>query len=240
MKRRRPISLRRDFLLSPEGTVFLSGCFMLIAWIGTVVALWRFEHPRWSDMLTMGFAQTLAGRAAAIAQGTQVEINRGLLVLLATYADVLFVFLSYPLLIFSYRNMVEGRYFQKQMRSVLASAEKSSERFAKYSIASVFLFVWLPFHMTGVLVGAVIGYLLGLRTWVNMATVTLATMTASICWVFAYEKLYGYLGAFHSNIPFYVTALIIGGLVVHQWIKRRRNDAAQATVDQEREKSRKS
>lgn len=233
MKGPRPLNLRREFLLSPEGAVFLSGCIMLIAWIGAVVALWRFEHPRWSDMLTMGFAQTLAGRAAAIAQGTQAEINRGLLVLLATYADVLFLFLTYPLLIFSYRNMVEGRYFQKQMRSVLASAEKSSERFAKYSIAGVFLFVWLPFHMTGVLVGAVIGYLFGLRTGVNMATVTLATMTASLCWVFAYEKLYGYLGELHSNIPFYLTMLIIGGLVVFQWIKRRRNHPVQTAARQE-------
>ena len=229
MKSLRSLSLRAKFLLSQEGAVFLTGCLMLIVWIGAVVALWRFQHPRWADMLTMGFAQTLAGRAAAIAQGTQVGINRGLLVLLATYADVVFVFLTYPPIIFSYRNMVEGRYFQKQMRTVLASAEKGSERFAKYSIAGVFLFVWLPFHMTGVLVGAVIGYLFGLRTWVNMATVTLATMSASLCWVFAYEKLYGVLGEIDTRIPFYLTILIIGGLVTYQWMMRRRHAANDPT-----------
>ena len=206
-----------------EGTVFLLGCLMLIGWTAAIVVLWQFDHSHWSHILTMGFAQTIAGRAAAIAQGTQVEMHRGLMVLLATYADVVFVFLAYPPLIFSYRNVLQGRFFEKHMKPVIESAETSTERFSHFEIAGVFLFVWLPFHMTGVLVGAVLGYLLGIRTWINMVTVTAATASASVCWVFAYDKLYEWLGDIHPGISVVFTIVIIGGLVVVQWMHRLKN-----------------
>lgn len=220
MPNRHAHSLRRDFLLSHEGTVFLLGCVMLIAWVGAIVVLWRIEYPLWNDILTMGFAQTLAGRAAAIAQGTQISMPRGLIVLLATYADVVFVFLTYPPIIFSYRNVLEGRFFHKHMKPVLETAEKSTEKFSHFHVAGIFLFVWLPFHMTGVLVGAVLGYLLGLKTWINMLTVTIATMTASLCWLLFYDKLYALLGGIHPGIPIIATVLIIGGLIAARWLRK--------------------
>lgn len=225
MTRSEKSDLRREFLLSHEGTVFLWGCLLLIGWVGVIVLLWRFDHPLWSRILTMGFAQTLAGRAAAIAQGTQAEMSPGLIVFFATYADVIFVFLAYPPLIFSYRNVLEGRFYQKRMKPVLETAEKTTARFSHYRAAGVFLFVWLPFHMTGVLVGAVLGYLLGLKTWVTMVTVTLATLTAAICWVSFYDRFFDLLGGIHPSIPVVVTIMIIGGLLAARWIRRRNGHA---------------
>ena len=214
--------LRKEFLVSQEGTVFVLGCVLLIGWIGAIVLLLCFNHSLWTHIVTMGLAQTLAGRAAAIAQGTQIEMNRGLLVLLVTYADVVFVFLTYPPLVFSYRNVIEGPFFEKHMKPVLESAEKSTSRFTRFHTVGVFLFVWLPFHMTGVLVGAVLGYLLGLKTWVNMITVTVATMSASLCWVLAYDKFFRLLGGIHPSIPVVAAAVIIGGLVAARWMKHLR------------------
>ena len=215
-------SFRKEFLLSEEGTVFVLGSVLLIVWVGAIVLLWRFSHPLWMHILTMGFAQTLAGRAAAIAQGTHIEMHWGLIALLATYADVVFVCLTYPPLVFSYRNVIEGPFFEKHMKPVLESAEKSTSRFTRFQAVGVFLFVWLPFHMTGVLVGAVLGYLLGLKTWINMITVTIATMSASLCWVLAYDRFFHLLGGIHPSIPVVAAVVIIGGLMTVRWMRNLR------------------
>jgi uncharacterized membrane protein len=80
-----------------------------------------------------------------------------------------------------------------RMKGILASAKKDVSRFAKFKIAGIFLFVWLPFFMTGVVVGAVLGHLLGLKTWLNLITVVLGTLSASVCWLYAYDYLYARL-----------------------------------------------
>jgi len=74
-----------------------------------------------------------------------------------------------------------------------------------------------------VIVGALLGYLLGLRLWVNMATVAVGTMTAIICWVFAYDRLFSWLGGIHESIPLAATVLLIGALVAWRLMHRIRS-----------------
>jgi hypothetical protein len=65
-----------------------------------------------------------------------------------------------------------------------SAAEAHKDRVQRYGVIGLFLFVWLPFWMTGPVVGCVIGFLLGLRTWVNMATVLAGTYAAILGWAF--------------------------------------------------------
>ncbi len=216
-------TVRLRVLLANERGVFVLGCFMLIAWVGAVALLWQRSHALWLPVLTMGFTELFAGRAAAIAQAQHLDMQPALIVLLATYVDAATVFIIYPLLVFCYENLFERRFFQKHMKPVFDSARRSLNRFAKYEILGVFCFVWIPFWMTGVVVGAVLGYLLGLRTWINMATVTVATLTASLCWAFAYDRLFTWLAAIHKGIPVTVTCVLIAVLLCRRWLQGYRN-----------------
>ncbi len=78
----------------------------------------------------------------------------------------------------------------------------------------MFLFVWFPLWMAGIIMGSVLGYLLGLRTWVNIATVVIGSVSAVVCWVFAYDKLFGWLGEIHRGIPITITAIVIVVLAI--------------------------
>jgi uncharacterized membrane protein len=177
------------FLNSEEGTIFITGASMLIVWIASVAVLWHIESTYWLNLLTMGFA-ALAGRAASIAQGTSIGFNPGLVAALAIYFDVLLLFITYPLLIYSYRHFLENRFFKEHMQPVFDSAKKNLTQFRKAKIASVFLFVWFPFWMTGIIGGSILGYLLGLRTWVTLLTVILGSTSSVVCWVYITDKLF--------------------------------------------------
>lgn len=209
-------------MLSEESGVFAVGSLMLIAWLLAIAVLWHLGQP-WDQWVIMGFTELILGRGVAIAKAVEMGMPPGLVIFLATYVDAVTVFLFYPVLILACRNLVEGRPVDPRMKGIIESAEKNVTRFAKYKIAGIFLFVWLPFFMTGVVVGAVLGYLLGLKTWTNMATVVGGTLTAAVCWLYTYDYLYGWLTQIHSQIPALFTAALIGALIVHRlWIETRK------------------
>lgn len=222
----RPGGLRRQFLRSEEGIVFLLGILFVMLWFGGILFLWSISHPRWHQVLTYGFTQLFGGRAACIAYGTQIGLAPALNVFFASFVDAYTVFVLYPLLVFGYRHVSERPFFQKHMQPVFESAQTSLPRVAKYKVAGVFAFVWFPFWMTGVVVGAVLGYLLGLKTWVNMAVVVLGTTSAALCWVLLYDRLYAWLGDIDPRIPMAVTVLVIVSLIVLQIRASRRRKAA--------------
>lgn len=210
------------FLLSQENSVFLAGSCMLIFWVAALAVLWRIENALWTHMLTMGFTQLLAGRAASIAAATQADMHPALMILFATYIDTTTVFILYPVLVFSYKNLFERRFYKTHIGPVFQSAQKRVGKLRRFKIAGVFLFVWFPFWMTGIIIGSLLGFLMGLRTWVNMTTVVLGSASAVICWVYAYDKLYNWVGEIHKGIPFALTVLIVLGLAIFRVIALRR------------------
>ena len=216
-------SLIKRFLSSDEGVIFIVGNCMLILWLTVIIVLFRIEYHHWLDILTMGFTQLFGGRAASIAQGTQTCMYPLLIFLLASYVDTMVLFILYPILVFSYRNFFEKRFFQKRMKPLFDSVQKRVTRYRRHKMVTVFFFVWFPFWMTGVIIGSLLGYLLGLRAWVNMTTCILGTMSASFCWVFFYDKLYKWLGNIHKEIPLILTFIIVIGLVIYSFYSKRRN-----------------
>ncbi|MGD9781828.1 MAG: small multi-drug export protein [Kiritimatiellia bacterium] len=221
-----PGRLRQQIMLSEESSVFVVGSLLLVGWFLAIAALWHLGLP-WDQWVIMGFTELILGRGVAIAKAVEMGMSPGLVVFLATYVDAVTVFLFYPVLVLAYRNLVGGRPVDERMKGIIRSAEKNVTRFAQYKIAGIFIFVWLPFFMTGVVVGAVLGYLLGLKTWTNMATVVSGTATAALCWLYTYDYLYGRLAQIHSRIPVVFTTALIAALIVYRlWAETRKKRAA--------------
>jgi len=195
---------------------------MLLLWIAAAACLWQLGSAVWDDILTVGFAHLLAGRAISIAQGTQVGLPKWLIVLVATYADMTVMLIVFPLFVYSYEHLLEGHFFQRRMKPMLESAESGMDRFGRYKIAGVFFFVWMPFWMTGIIIGAILGYLLGLRTWVTIITVVLGALAAVSSWLYAYDKLFQWLSRIHQEIPLIFTLTLIIGLLLFRYLRRRR------------------
>lgn len=217
-------SIRTSFLLSVENSVFMAGSCMLIIAITTIAILWRINNPLWSHMLTMGFTQLLAGRAASIASATQANMHPALIVFFATYIDTTIVFILYPMFVFSYKHLFERRFFKTHIGPVFKSAQKHVGRLRRFKIASIFLFVWFPFWMTGIIIGSLLGFLMGLRTWVTMVTVVLGSASAVVCWVYAYDRLFSLMKDINEWIPLLLTVFIILALSIYRFVSLRRKN----------------
>ena len=201
---------------SEEGNIFFLGCVMLIVWICAIAILWQFGHELWHQMLTLGFAHLIAGRALSVAQATNAGIAPWIIAVLATYTDMMAMFIAYPLMVFSYKHLIEGRFFQRHAKPVFDAARKGLHRMGHFKILAVFLFVWFPFWMTGIIAGSIMGFLLGLPTWVTLLTASLGSAAAITSWVYAYNQVFARLSTLHRSIPVAATAIILGILVVYR------------------------
>lgn len=215
-------TMRDRFLHSEEGHIFALGCCLLILWVESVAVMLRLGEPIWLKMVMMGLTHLLAGRAASIAQGTQAGMHPAFVSLFAVLFDTIVMLIMFPVLVFSYDNFFERRFFQKHMKPVFDQARKGLTRLRKAKILGVFMFVWFPFWMTGVIAGSVLGYLLGLRKWVTMLTAVLGNIAAVLCWVYAYDKLFGWLNRTHQNLAAAITLLIILALVFARLVWKRK------------------
>ncbi len=204
---------------------------MLILWLATVATLFQLHSPLWPHMVQMKLTHLAGGRAASVAVGTEADLPRLLIALLATYTDVMAMLIMFPLLVFSYRNLFERPFFQRHMKPVFDTAQRSLTKMRRFKVFSVFLFVWFPFWMTGIITGSVLGYLLGLRTWVNLTTVIMGAATAVVCWVYAYDRLFGWLGTVDQRYPPVIVCCIITGLIASRLVKHRKERREQEAAE---------
>ncbi len=206
--------IRKAFLRTPEGRVFVVGSWGLIGWLALIFILWRVGSPRWNDLLVMGFTQLAVGRPGGIAFATSAGLPRAAITLMAIYVDMLTVSLAYPILIFFYKNLFGTPFFQRRLKRIFDSAERNLRRVSRFQILGLFFFVWSPFWMTGVVVGAVLGYLMGLRTWVTMGTVGAGTAASIFFWVYANEVVFGWVSKWPSWAPRTLALGMIGILIL--------------------------
>ncbi len=79
----------------------------------------------------------------------------------------------------------------------------------KFGIAGLFVFVFTPFWMTGPVVGAIIGFLIGLRPWVNLAVVLVATYVAIGVWGLLLNELSVWASTVNRFAPYALFLAIV-------------------------------
>jgi uncharacterized membrane protein len=126
------------------------------------------------------------------------------------------VLVFYPLFVFSYRRLFVIKPLEETMARIRRGAEARQGAIMKFGIPGLLLFVWFPFWMTGPLVGSVIGFLIGLRTWVNLGTVLVGTWVAILCWGVLLRRMHDALERLGYYVPFvFVAFLLLVAVSIH-------------------------
>ena len=174
---------------SEYGRIFVLGCLLLIAGVSAIGLLAYRNYPGWQDVFSMSVAHMVAGKGVSVVQGLALGLHPLVILVLATYSDIMLMLISYPLMVFTYQHFFESRLFQNHMRAMFDSARKRIDRIGRFKILGVFMFVWLPLWMTGIMVGSILGFLLGLRSWVTLTAAGFGTFTSILCWLLFSQQI---------------------------------------------------
>jgi len=99
------------------------------------------------------------------------------------------------------------------MDKVAGKALVHKAKIQSYGWIGLFLFVMLPFPLTGPVIGSVIGYMLNINLFKNFSATCIGTLTAIIVWFFCFDFL---------EQQFHVIQYVFAGLIILALISHRK------------------
>lgn len=223
---------RRKLLWDVEGRILAAGLFLTLL---TVVALgigWLVNPELAARFAAMTGLNLTVGRAAGMSYGYASGLQHPTVITSSVLVETIQVLVIYPLFVLSWKSLVDARHMQRLLVGVRRSAEANQSRVARYGMAGLFAFVFLPFWMTGPVVGSVIGFLIGLKARHNLPIVLSATYAAVVIWAVFFDRMNAWLAAYGRYSAFgLVLAVAVAALamrVVWAWRQNRGRSRAPA------------
>jgi len=211
------------YLSTGEGRLFMAGVILGVSWICALFFLYLRQYDFAWKLLSMIATHLVAGRAGGISVGLECELPKWLIVINATIIDSLIVLLVYPLFVLSCKNTLRHRFIKNMLGQSIKTASQERKRVSRFGIVGLLFFVWMPLHMTGPLVGAIIGYFNGLNPYVNITVVLTGTFFAVVSWLIFFNRMIDLAGDFSVLIPVFmiVMALVVFLVIKHKHRKER-------------------
>jgi uncharacterized membrane protein len=156
----------------------------------TLLILWFLQRELALEIVAVITASIISGRTASILAGQELGLYPLSIILILSIwnSGVLFVFL--PLIVAFSQDVLKGRFLGNMLDSTRKRAETQKSRISKYGPWGLPLFVWLPFPWTGALVGAVIGFLMGMSVKKALLIVVPSMIVGVVSWVFGFQYLF--------------------------------------------------
>jgi uncharacterized membrane protein len=131
------------------------------------------------------------------------------------------VLMVYPLFVLSSRQMIKLRILKPFFMRIQYAAQSQGGLVRPFGIAGLFVFVFVPFWMTGPVVGAIIGFLIGLRPGVNLVIVLGSTYLAISIWALLLNELSDWAATVNEFAPWALFVAIVLIAVAMRVLHRR-------------------
>jgi uncharacterized membrane protein len=183
---------------------------------------WIWFHEITLVFTAMTGLNWLVGRAAGMSFGYASGLPHLVVIPANMIIETMQVLLVFPFFVLSVDNLLDLPRLKPFLDRLHASAENRRGHVLKFGVVGLFLFVFMPFWMTGPVVGAIIGHLLGIRPWTNITVVLSATFVAIGVWGLLLNELSTWAATYDSLAPFALVAA--AALIVfssHYWQRRK-------------------
>jgi uncharacterized membrane protein len=168
----------------------------------------------------------IIGRAAGMSFGYASGLGHAQVIALNMLVETIQVLVVYPLFVLSWQQLIQLRTFQPFLTRMHQAARFRSGSVRKFGIAGLFVFVFVPFWMTGPVVGVIIGYLIGLRPWVNVVVVLGSTYIAIGLWGLLLNELNAWAIIANQFAPYALfLAILLIALAMHLLSRRHEHPA---------------
>ncbi len=205
-------------LASPEGRWLVLGAALaaiVLVGLGAASSLWPEQTL---TLAAMSGLNLLIGRAAGMAYGYASGLGHGPVIACNVIVETLQVLVLYPLFVLSCRQWLLPRWLATPLARLRARAERSHAAVRRFGVAGLFVFVFMPFWMTGPVVGSFIGYLLGLRTRTTLAVVLAGTYVAIAVYALFLDEVDAWASAYGRYAVFLaLLALAALAMLVQHW-----------------------
>ncbi len=209
-------NMRELFFTSTEGRILavglaLTGLMLLAFGVG-----WHLYPDGVFPYAIMTGLNLIIGREAGMSFGYARGFGHAQVVPLNMLVETIQVLVVYPLFVLSTRHLIRLKALQPFLARMELAAESRGGAVRRFGIAGLFVFVFAPFWMTGPVVGAIIGFLIGLRPWVNLLVVLVSTYIAIGVWGLLLNELSDWAAEVNRYAPYaLVLAIVLIAVAMH-------------------------
>lgn len=204
----------RGRFAGPEGRILLAGLVLALCYVLWLGGSYLFVRDRFQAYVGMTATHILFGRAAGMAFGYALELGHAVVIPVNLAIETIAVLLFYPVFVFGLQRLTAFEGLHRIMQRIHEAAIANRTRIRRYGIVGLFAFVFIPFWMTGPLVGCVIGYLLELRAWVNLTVVLGGTYVAICVWAVLLKNLKEKAALYGPYAPLFIVAILVLVVVI--------------------------
>jgi uncharacterized membrane protein len=199
----------RRILSHSEGRILFAGLGMALIYLAWLGLTFLISAEDFHSFVGMTVTHILFGRAAGIMFGFALDYGYAVVILVNVAIETIMVMLFYPFFVLSLRSLLIIGFMERLMNRINEAAEANKDYIRRFGIPGLFMFVFIPFWMTGPIVGCAIGFLLGMRPSVNLTVVLSGTYIAIFVWAVLLKKLSERISEYSVIAPWILVILII-------------------------------
>ena len=217
----------RDFgeklFSGPQGKIFIFGVFLIASLIAFILVSYIIDTKFANKIIGLVVSHLVFGRVPSLSFGYAAELSHFVVIFTNFIMEVILVSIIYPLFVLSFHGMVKIESLENFFNRAQDYKEKHQTQFKRYGALGLFVFVFIPFWMTGPIVGAIIGFLIGISHFKNMVIVFIATAIAITLWGLFLQELTSFLMVQDSTILWMVLIFIVVLYLLYRFFRKPSN-----------------
>ena len=192
-----------------EKLPFIIGMALLVIEIGVITFIFLSNPSLSLKIISMITAFHLGGRLAII--GTGLELNFSALTVIFIILTYLTAFLLIMLSVigFLWVKAQEFKLFKNFVETRMKKAEQRAKTMKKWSWIGIVAFVWMPFPMTGAIMGFLIARAEGYKSLTSIMITIPSMWFGVVCWTLWFDELYKIIEKIGPQLTRYVTILLV-------------------------------
>ncbi len=196
---------------------------LLLTWVLLFYFIGRpYQHTGW-----LALTQLISGRAGAVGLGLRLEFSAQYMFFQVAMVDIILMLYTYPLFVRGYQHLTRVPVIGDYLENLHKVALSHKARMAPYGALGLMLFVIFPFWSTGCMVGAIVGYLIGLPSWLSLSSVTIGNVAAIALWILFYERLQNWNPTVALVLLIVILALAVGGILYARLRRKKKQQEEQ-------------
>lgn len=203
-----------------EGNILILSLFITLCLIIYIIVSYQLDISFANKITGIVFTNLLVGRVPALSFGYTAELSNVIVISINIVTEMILVTLIYPLFVFSFKGVVKIKVLEKFFSEVQLKKNEHQEKFNKYGKFGLFIFVFIPFWMTGPIVGSIIGFLIGMKHYVVIFIVFIATIISISLWGLFLQEIIDFLLIFDTQMVWVLLLIIVSVLLFLRFRKK--------------------
>lgn len=192
-----------------DRTLFILGFLFFISIILFLLILLLTNKIYFLKTIGVIGASLAGGRLTAILTGIELKFNNIFIIIILSSINMCWLLLVFPFITFSYHNIVENKLFNGILKTADKKARSYKSNLSAFGALALPVFIWLPFPMTGSIVGSFIGHLMGIQKNKLLFIVILSMLLGIVTWTYGFRSFLFVTGPTGKTIAYICVFLII-------------------------------